>query len=200
MNKQTFLEKLKVALSGLPEKEVGECIAFYGEMIDDRVEDGLSEEQAVAGIGPIEDIVKQTIADIPLSRLVKAKIPKKRTLRAWEIVLIILGFPLWFPLLVAAGVIVLALYIVVWSVIASLWAVELSFGACALGGMGAAFVYFFTGDPLSGLSMLGIGIFSAGIAILAFFGCVAASKGILMLTKKAAIGFKTLFAKKEATK
>ncbi|MBP5193364.1 MAG: DUF1700 domain-containing protein [Clostridia bacterium] len=200
MNKQKFIEDLKKAVGGIPEKESDECVAFYGEMIDDRVEEGMSEEQAVAAVGPIGDIVSQTIADIPLGKLVKAKMPKKRALRAWEIVLIVLGFPLWFPLLVAAGAVVLSLYVVVWALIASLWAVEISFGAGALGGIALTFAYLFQGYGLAGLAALGIGVIFSGLTILAFFGCVAASKGILRLTKKAAIGFKTLFIKKETAK
>ncbi|MBP5193119.1 MAG: DUF1700 domain-containing protein [Clostridia bacterium] len=200
MNKQTFIEELKKALSGIPDKEADECVAFYGEMIDDRVEEGVSEERAVAEVGPIDDIVSQTIADIPLSKLVKAKMPKKRALRAWEIVLIVLGFPLWFPLLVAAGAVVLSIYIVVWAVIASLWAVEISLGACALGGIAVTFAYLFSGYGTAGLAMFGVGVFFAGVTILAFFGCAAATKGIFRLTKKAAVGIKKMFMKKEAVK
>ena len=54
MNKQAFLERLRKALSGLPPKEQEERITFYSEMIDDRMEEGLSEEEeAVASIGTI---------------------------------------------------------------------------------------------------------------------------------------------------
>ena len=37
MCKQEFLTKLRSALSGLPQEEIDECLAFYAEMIDDRM-------------------------------------------------------------------------------------------------------------------------------------------------------------------
>ena len=55
-----------------------------------------------------------------------ANVPK-RPLRAWEIVLIILGSPLWLPLLVAGAAIVISVYAVIWSLVIALWAVELPF-------------------------------------------------------------------------
>ena len=109
MNKTEFLAALERALSGLPEQDVQERLSFYGELIDDRVEEGLSEEEAVKERGSVDEIAKQTLADIPLSRLVRERVKPKRALRAWEIVLLVLGFPLWFPLLLAAAVVVLAL-------------------------------------------------------------------------------------------
>ena len=69
-------------------------------MIADRMEDGLSEEDAVASVGSVEEIAAQIIADTPLSKLAKAYIKPKRRLTAWEIVLLALGFPIWFSLLV----------------------------------------------------------------------------------------------------
>ena len=51
MNKQEFIVALCDRLVGLPEQEVEDRIGFYCEMIDDRIEDGLSEEDAVAAIG-----------------------------------------------------------------------------------------------------------------------------------------------------
>lgn len=38
MNKEEFLNGLGNALAGLPQDEVNERIAFYGEMIDDHIE------------------------------------------------------------------------------------------------------------------------------------------------------------------
>ena len=71
MTKHDFLELLEEKLSGLPEKELAERLPFYGEMIDDRMEEGLSEEEAVAAIGNVEDIVSQVLEDTPINKLVK---------------------------------------------------------------------------------------------------------------------------------
>lgn len=200
MNKTEFLAALENALSGLPEQDVKERLAFYGELIDDRMEEGLSEEEAVKERGSVEEIAEQTLADIPLSRLVKERVKPKRALRAWEIVLVVLGFPLWFPLLLAAAVVVLALYIVLWALVIVLWAVEISLWACVLGGIAAAVFYFVKGAALQGLVMLGAALVCAGLSIFLFFGCVAASKGVVILAKKIARGLKSLFVRKERAK
>lgn len=87
MNKQEFLSGLRKGLSGLPQDDIEERLTFYSEMLDDRVEEGLSEEEAVSALGSVEEIVGQAVADIPLAKVVKERIKPKRRLRAWEIVL-----------------------------------------------------------------------------------------------------------------
>ena len=47
MNKVEFLEQLRRGLNGLPQEEIEERVTFYSEMIDDRIEEGFSEEEAV---------------------------------------------------------------------------------------------------------------------------------------------------------
>ena len=47
MNKQEFLSLLRRELSGLPQGDIEERVGFYAEMIDDRMEEGLTEEEAV---------------------------------------------------------------------------------------------------------------------------------------------------------
>ena len=59
MTKQEFLAKLEILLSGLTEEEISERIGFYSEMIDDRIEEGLSEEEAVSLIGSVEEVAAQ---------------------------------------------------------------------------------------------------------------------------------------------
>ena len=197
MNKEMFLAKLRMELYGLPAEDIEERIAFYSEMIDDRVEEGLSEEEAVAQIGPMEDIVSQTISDIPLTKLVKEKIKPDRSLKGWEIALIIISFPIWFPLLIAGGAIIFSFYAVIWSLVISAWAVAVSLVAAGIGGTVVGIVYMVCGHPLSGLAMLGMSLFSAGLGIFAFLACVGLTKGAAKLTARIALGIKSLFIKKE---
>jgi len=198
MNKQAFLTHLRNALAGLPRDDIEERAAFYDEMIDDRMEEGMSEEDAVAGIGSVEEITAQIVADTPLPKLVREKLGSSRRLRAWEIVLIVLGFPVWFPLLIAAGAVILSLYIVAWALLVSLWAVEVSLWACVPGGIAAAAVCFAQGHAIPALMLLGAAILIAGLSIFMFCGCTAASGGILKLTKKAGVGIKSMFVRKES--
>ena len=108
MNKSEFLKELEKNLKGLPKEDIDERIEFYSEAIDDRVEEGKTEEEAVEEIGTVEEVVREIAEDTPLLELVKKKMKPKRSLSAWEIVLIVLGFPVWFPLLVTFSVLATA--------------------------------------------------------------------------------------------
>ena len=175
MNKQEFISELEKALAGLPKDDVLERLSFYGELIDDRVEDGLSEEEAVAEAGPADEVAKQILADIPLQKLVRERITGRRRMGAWEIILLVLGFPLWFPLLVVALVLVLCAYVVIWALIVCLWAVFVSFIAGAVGGVAAGVLQFIKGYRREGVMLIGAGVLLAGLSVFMFFACRAAT-------------------------
>jgi len=61
----------------------------------------------------------------------------------------------------------------------------------------AGIIFVATGNTLSGVFIIGAGFASAGLAIFLFFGCKSATKGIILLTKKIAVGLKKCFIKKE---
>ena len=200
MRKQEFLEALRAGLSGLPRDDVEDRLAFYSEMIDDRVEDGRTEEEAVGEIGSMEQIVSQIIADIPLTKIAKERIKPNKRLAAWEIVLLAVGSPLWLSLAVAALAIVLSLYAVLWSVVLSVWAVFVALSASALGTVAGGIVLTATGHPLVGLALMGAGLVCGGLAILAFLGCPATTQGMAWLTKAIALGVKKCLIKKEESR
>ncbi|MBR3918064.1 MAG: DUF1700 domain-containing protein [Clostridia bacterium] len=198
MSKQEFLAQLRKGLSGLPKDDIDGRLMFYEEMIDDRIEEGLSEEEAVSAIGPADKIIEQTVKEIPLAKIAKERIKPKRRLKAWEIVLLSVGSPIWFSLGIAAAVVILSLYVSLWAVIISLWAVFVSFFACFIGGIVSGTIYAFCDNiPPVSIALIACGIVFAGLSIFAFFGCKAATKGILILTKKIAVWIKNCFIKKE---
>ena len=197
MTKQEFLEKLEASLDGLPKDDIAERISFYSEMIDDRIEEGLSEEDAVADIGSIDDIVFEMLKETSIAKLVKEKIKPNRKLKTWEIVLIWAGSPVWFPLLIAAAAVVFSLYVSVWAIIISFWAVFGASSASFVGGIAGSVILFTLGRALEGVAMIGASFVFAGLAIFAFFGCKCVTKSILKLTKKALLRIKKSFIKKE---
>jgi len=197
MSKQEFLAQLRKGLSGLPQDDIEERLIFYSEMIEDRKEEGLSEEEAVSAVGTVDEIVTQVVAETPFAKIAKERIKSKRRLSAGEIVLLALGSPVWLSLGIAAFAVILSLYISLWAVIISLWAVFASFAACSIGGVLACVVFIVDGNGASGLAMLSAGIVCAGLAIFMFYGCKVATKGTLILTKKIAIWTKNCFIKKE---
>lgn len=197
MRKHEFLIKLHNELSGLPQNEVEERLDFYSEMIDDRMDEGLSEKEAVAQIGSVDEIASQILAEMPFSRLIKEKIKPTRRFKAWEIVLLAVGSPIWLSLLIAAFAVLISLYAVLWSVVISLWSVFVSVAACALWGVLGGIIVATGEYTLTGIAMIGFGIFCAGLPIFLFYGCKAATKGTVWLTKKIALGIKRCFVKKE---
>lgn len=197
MTKLKFLLELNDRLSGLPKSEVEERLSFYNEAIEDRMEEGLSEEEAVAAVGSAEEVAVQIISETPLIKVAKEKIKPKRKLRVWEIVLLAVGSPIWVSLLAAALAVVISLYAAVWSVVAAFWSVFGAFVGGAIGGV-AWGVWFMVLDKIPvGIAIIGAGVTLAGLAIFAFFGCLAATKGVVWLTKKAVLGIKFCFIGKE---
>lgn len=197
MSKQKFLARLRKGLSGLPRENIEERVAFYSEMIDDQMEDGLSEEEAVSAVGSVDEIVTQAVAETPLAKIAKERIKSKRRPSAGEIVLLVLGSPIWLPLLIAAFAVLLSLYISLWAVIISLWAVFVSLAAGSIYGVLTCVIFAVSGNAAKGIAMLAAGFVCAGLSIFAFYGCKAVTKGFLLLTKKTAIGIKNCFVKKE---
>ncbi len=193
MTKPEFLEELKAKLSFLPEEDLKERLAFYEEGIEDRIDEGISEADAVSQLGEIDYIVKQILQETPLTKLVKEKAKPKRTLKVLEIILLILGSPIWLSLLICIIAVILSLYVVLWSVVISLWAVFVSFIACALGGIASGIYFIVSGNTLSGAAMLSAGMVCAGLGIFTFYGCKAATKGNFMLAKKIILGVKKCF-------
>ncbi len=196
MSKQEFLTELRQGLSGLPQEDIEERLTFYGEMLDDRIEEGLSEEEAVSEIGSVEEIVRQTVADIPLAKIAKERIRPKRRLKAWEIVLLALGSPIWLSLGIAAAAVILALYAALWAVIVALWAVFGALAACAVGSVPACIIFAAHGNGAAGLVILAAGFVCAGLAIFLFYGCKEATGGILRLTKTITLWMKNCCIKK----
>ena len=197
MDKQAFLNRLREGLNGLPQDDIAERLNFYSEMIDDRVEEGLTEEAAVNEIGPVDQIAAQILRETPITKLVREKVRPNHRLQVWEIILLVLGAPIWLSLLVSAAAVVLSVYVVLWAVILSLWAVEISIAVSALAGIGMSVFQFVRGQKTQALAFLSAGTLLAGLSIFLFFGCMAATEGILRLTKKIALWVKSLFLRKE---
>ena len=197
MRKQEFLEALRKRLSRLPGQDVEERLDFYSEMIDDRMEEGRDEAEAVAEIGSVDEVAKQILSEIPLSRIAKERFKPQKRLQTWEIVLLAVGSPIWISLAASALVVILSLCAALWSVVISLWAVFASLAGCALGGLIAGIVFAAGGNGTVGLAMMGAALVCAGLSVLAFFGCKEATRGTALLAKQIALGIKKCFVGKE---
>ena len=192
MKKQEFLRALKKRLSGMKKQDVEERLIFYSEMIDDRMEEGLTEEEAISDIGSVYDVSARIIAETAADG-----VKLKGRHRIWEIVLLVLGSPIWLSLAAAALAVILSLYVVLWSLIVSAWAIFVSSIASAISGVIASIFFVLDGNGLTGIAMAGAGILCAGLSIFLFLGCKMATKSIIRQSKKIALGIKKYFSKKE---
>ncbi len=196
MNKQEFLEKIRNQLAGLSEDDIKKSIDYYTEMIEDRMEEGLTEEEAVKAMGKPEEVASQILMDTPFSKLVKVKVKPKKSLSILSIILIVLGSPVWLPLVAAFFIIILSVYIVLWSFVLVFYSVVLSLAAGGVSGLLASVMIMFNVDILCGVFTLGVAIVCAGLSVLLFFGSNQVVKGILFLSKKIALSIKSYFIKR----
>ena len=198
MLKEEFLCRLQKALAGLPREEIDERMSFYGEMLDDRMEEGCPEEEAVAALGSPEDAAAAIIAETPLPKIVRERLRPKKKRSAWEITLLLLGAPLWLPLLAAAVTVLIAVYAALWACLLALWACDVALILAMPGGIAAGILAWGKGFLPGGLALIAGGLVCGGLSIFLFFGCVAASKAVIRLARLITLGIKHVIMKKEA--
>jgi len=197
MNKEWFLSQLRRRLADLPEAETEKSLRFYAESIDDRVEDGMSEAEAVAALGSLDDIERSIRTDLPLTTLVRRRVDARRaSLGPLWIVLAVLGFPIWLPLLLTAAVLALSVYLVIWAVIVSLFAALL---AVAL--LGAGLAVYGLGRLLAlglypALMVLGAAAVCVGAVLALLYPACLLARGLSRLTGRFGRWIKGLFLRK----
>ena len=196
MDKYDFLLALEARLEGLPEADRQASLDFYSEMLDDLVEGGMTETEAVASLGSPEAIAEEILLEMPLPKLVKAKM-KKRRLSGLEITLLAVGFPIWLPIGIALLAVVFAIYISLWAVVVSLYAADLAFAVSAPAGIMAAISLFVSGKPTAALLFLGAGLVLAGLTVLWLLLCNLTAKGVWKLGRLTLRGIKACFIRKK---
>lgn len=165
MTKEVFLQELAHKLHQLPDQEAKQQLAYYEEFLDDMMEDGIAESDAVAKLGDINAIAADIMREQPLTTLVKNRVRPKNGWTKAAVFLIILGAPLWIPLLFAliltAGAVALSLA----AVILSLFLCVGSFAFAAILIVIRGFCLF----PVSGsyaVFSLGVGLVILGLTCL----------------------------------
>ena len=181
MTRDEFLGRLGELLSCLPAEQVEETKAFYAEAIADRMEDGMSEEEAVAAMGTPGEVAEATLDELPAVPRAIARTKRKSTALLWA--LAIVGSPVWIPLLLAFVAVAAAVYICIWVLALCVWIV-----AAAFGGAGVVLVLLFAVDGIIighvpyVLTSMGMGFASIGVALLVGAGAWTASKQIARLS------------------
>lgn len=195
MNKTEFIDELYHLLNSLSKAERQQHLDYYEEMIADQMEDGLTEEEAVAALGSPADIAAQILGEIP---------PKPaRRFPIWAIVLIVLGSPLWLSLflavaavLVAVIAVVAAVYISLWAAIAAFYAADLAMLLGFLSGIAGGIFYLTQGISMPAVLFFGGGLVCAGATVLLFFLCNLLSRLLWQLSKWSVLKIIGLFRRK----
>lgn len=163
MTRAEYLERLRAALALMPAEEREAQLAYYEELFDDMLEDGMSEAEAASHLGAPEDVAETLLAEIPLSTLVKSRVQARGKPSALTVVLLVLGAPLWLPLLIAA-------FAILFSLLITLWALGLSLGIVL---------------PAVGVSLIALGLGTllgrTALPLLMAVGGVLCGAGVLIL-------------------
>lgn len=202
MSRKEFLDNLRIALVEAGVSPVQDIIDFYDENLNDRVDSGMSEEEAIASVESIEDIVKANVIEMPMTKVVKYKIKeshenaKSKGNGVLWIVLAILGSPIWIPLLITVASVLFALYVTLWSVVIAFFAVEFGIAAAAVGCLIAIFGIFTGATTFPGaMLLLGLALVLAGICILLWKPILALASLCVDLIKALFKGIKKMFVK-----
>ena len=201
MSKDAFIGELRHRMAGLPKEAVDRTVEYYSELIADSMEDGLSEEEAVLRLGSLDEIVANVVKDTPLPQIIETRIREKKAkrggIRAWEVILLVLGAPLWLPLLLAVLAVVLALYVTLWAVVIALWAVVAAVILTGVVAVVAGIVELCRLHLPQGLVLLGGGLVCMGLCALLFLLMKLITVGTVKLCKLIWTGIKSLFVGKK---
>ncbi len=172
MTKAEYLARLRECLALMPAEEREAQLAYYEELFDDMLEDGMSEAEVSEHLGAPETVAEELLAEIPMTTLVKNRVKAEGKPSPLTIVLLVLGAPLWLPLLISFFAVLLALLISFWAVGVSLGvvlpAVGLSLAAVGVGALIRLFslpLLTALGSFLVGLGLLILGALLMGLIV-----------------------------------
>lgn len=188
MNKTQFCALLENKLKPyLSPKEMYKTLNFFEEMIDDRIDEGLSEEEAVSQLGDINIIVDQILDE--------HNIGKKQTKLVWRFIPRELGFiniVLLFPAWITIFSLVASLFIVILSIIFS---IVLSIIAIFIGGilliLKSPFYLIYERNISYFLDTLGFGFVISGAGLIGIDWLIK----IYKKSRQNGINIRTIFVK-----
>lgn len=182
MKKEEFLQQLRAALerTHVPQHEIAESIDYYREAIDDHIEEGMSEDEAVAGLGAMDQIVAQVGEAIPPVPRVLSKLTTGN--RVLDVVLVLITVPIWMPAVLAIATAIVSLYVMLWSLVASLWLLVLAGFSFGLFGVAMFIAGCLHGAALTGAYVWGEGLLVVGMTFLVVAPAIWASRSLIRLT------------------
>ena len=200
MSKDAFIGELRHRMAGRPQEAVERTAEYYSELIADSMEDGLSEEEAVERLGSLDEIVANVVKETPLTQIVQTRVQegKKKGVSGWVILLLILGAPVWLPLLIAVLAVLFALFVALWAVVVALWAAVAAIVLTGLAAMVGGVVELVRVHLPQGLVLLGGGLVCLGLCALLFLLMKLITVGTVKLCRLVWTGVKSLFVGKRS--
>lgn len=179
MNKKIFLKQIEANLKVFESSEVKEIISYYEEIIADKMESGLTEEEAVNSLGDVEQITNEIKATIVMKR------SEQKTTNSLRNFLIILGI-CSTPILLPIGITFTALYFTLYLV---LLLIVLSFSVSGFGVIIGVIVEstrtIISGGALATiLIQLGAGFVVGALLMFVAIGTAKITKVLLNRTNK----------------
>lgn len=180
MTRDEFLGRLGELLACLPEDQVTETKQFYAEAIADRMEDGMSEEEAVAAMGTPSEVAEATLDDLPAVPRAIARTRRRSNALLWA--LAVVGSPVWAPLLIAFVAVAVTVYICIWVIALCVWVVAAAFGGVGVAELALAASGIVIGHVPYVLASAGVGLGLIGVALLVGAGAWEVSRQIARLS------------------
>ena len=199
MTKADFLQLLERALSQLSDEERRANLEYYSELLDDMMEEGMSETEATAKLGSPNQIARHILQEMPLSKLVSTRMKPKSGWTPLAIVLAVVGSHVWVPLLLMCAAVVFALFVSIWALGAAAIAVVAGLAVAVVAAPVIAIRAAAVTLPL-GLLLLGCGLVLLGLCVLGGLMAVELCRLLWQLTVWLAHKIKSLFIRKEEEK
>lgn len=196
MTKADFLRLLERALMQLSEEERRKNLEYYSELLDDMMEEGMTEAEATAKLGSPNQIAQSILQEMPLGKLVSTRMKPKSGWTPLAIVLAVVGSPVWVPLLLAGVAVMLAVFVSIWALGFAVVAVVLALAVAVVAAPIIAIRAAVLTLPL-GLMLLGAGLVLLGLCVLGGMMAVELCKLLWQLTVWLAHKIKGLFIRKE---
>lgn len=194
-----YLSALEFGLSQLPEEERRKQISYYEELFADMKEEGLSEEEIAEKLGSPEKAAEEILRELPLPTLIKSRVRPRKGWTVLNVILLILGAPIWISVAFALLAVILSIYIVIWSVVVVLFCAVLAILAAGIFGV-FLFAVNLIPATVSSLFVLGLGLLCLGLTAPALLLTIAVTKGVCKLTGRIAKWIRSLFIRKDGVR
>lgn len=168
MTKREFFDALTARMKSLPKEEQNRVIRYYNEVLEDYMEDGMSEEEAVAQLEDVDVIAKRILLDYAVETHSKPPVEAKPAYNAVKyekqnkaliLVLALITIPIW-------GSVLISLLSAVFSIAVSLFCIPVSLGASAIGCIIMTPVLIFTGQVGKGFLVFGAALICTALTLV----------------------------------